>query len=158
MFSELARIPSWRHVWNALCYFSKHTSSGCLYVQRSTLECIKQMAWQIFLWVCKELLYQWPAWLISHYVGSSRTSPGSEGGECDDLWFRYYRVSPGSIWRKRFGVRRQTIQRQELDTHTHCSSFLLGLTSTAGTRSYEGECQLWAWKRPSFTTKSHAFE
>lgn len=111
------------------------------------------MAWQVFLWICKELLYQWPAWLISHSVGSSRTSPGSKGGECDDLWFRYYRVSPGSIWRKRSGVRRHT--RQRLDMRALPSSFLLGLTFTdCRAVSLERKCQLWVWKGPSFTTKS----
>ena len=30
------------------------------------------MVWQVLLRLCKELLYQWPAWLISHYVGSSQ--------------------------------------------------------------------------------------
>ena len=31
--------------------------------------------------VCKELVYQWPAWLISHCGGSSGTRPGAKGGE-----------------------------------------------------------------------------
>lgn len=133
-------------------FFSEHASRGRLSVRRSASECIKQMAGQLFLWVCKEPLYRWPAWLISHYVGSSRTSPGSEGGECDDLWFRYYRVSPGSIWRKRSGGRRQTVHGQELDTHAPCSSFLLGLPLTDGRHRK-------LWKRmPVVSLKTTVFQ
>eukprot|EP00069_Balaena_mysticetus_P006818 bmy_18797T0 len=43
-------------------------------------------------------------------------------------------VSAGSIWRKRSSVRRQTVQRGELDAHAPSSSFLLCLTLMDGLR------------------------